>query len=178
MSEKAKPQQIFYNTWGSQAEEHESYFSDIEDIAAFIAWGLEAQQSGWSITPHQMSTIAVSQHKEKFGTVRVYCTLASTEKVKREWRKTIKSWKERLTGDDSPRPDRHEFTLQCLERDMIWYRLVYQQAVRLWPQYEKAITCAASESHLLKTPRELEEAVRRGELRKIEADRYRRVIGG
>ena len=170
--------QVFYNTWGSEAEEHKSYFSDIEDISAFIAWGLEAQQSGWSVTPTQMSTIAVSQHKEKFGTVRVYCTLAASEKVKREWRKTLRSWKERSPGDDSPRPSREEFTRECLERDMVWYRTVYMQAVRLWPQYEKAITCAASESHLLGTLRDLEEATRRGELRKIEADKYRRAIGG
>jgi hypothetical protein len=169
--------QIFYNTWGSQPEEHESYFSDIEDISAFIAWGLEAQQSGWSITPQQMSTIAVSQHKEKFGTVRVYCTLAASEKVNRVWRKELRSWRERLPGDDSPRPCKKMFKQQCLERDMTWYRIVYMQAIRLWPHYEKAITCAASEHHLLETPRELEDAVRRGELSKIEADKYRRVLG-
>ena len=166
--------QIFYSRWGTETKEHASYFDDIDRIAEWIAWGLEAQQTGFSLKTYQYSTISVQQHKEKFGTVRVYCTLADTQKVQRAWQRNLRQWRKKADG--SPRPSREEFRHRCLTSDMRWYRSVYAKAIASWPHYEEAIRNSAENDILLMNEEELDKAILSRRLTKVEADGYRSII--
>ena len=103
-------EQIYFQTRGSEPEEHKDYFETISDIADWIGFALIGTRYGIDGKPINASTIHVLQIKEKFGTPRVYCTLASI----------------------------HEDEEAAL-KDAKHYRFVYETAVRLFPQYEKAI---------------------------------------
>ncbi len=167
-------EQIFYNMWGKEKPEHASYFSDIEAIAEWIAWGLEAQQTGYGLTAYQYSTISVYQHKEKFGTVRVYCNLAESGKVKRAWERVLRQWRKKADG--SPRPSREEFKRNCVLSDMRWYRTVYAKAIASWPHYEDAIKISADMDILLMSEEDLDKAVLARRLSKSDSDTYRSII--
>lgn len=166
-------EQVRYHAWGSN-KDHPNYFSDIEAIAQWIAWALEAQQTGWGKHPHQMSTIAVQQHKEKYGSVRVYCTLTAPEKVDREWRARLREW--RIAGSQGERPSKTHFVRECEIRDMRWYRSVYRSAVALWPHYMSAIVDDADYVHLIGTFEEALQAHLEGRITKREWDKYRLAI--
>jgi len=166
--------QVIYNMWGSETKEHASYFDDISRIAEWIAWGLEAQQTGFSLAAYQYSTIAVHQSKEKYGTVRVYCTLADSGKVRRAWAAELRKWRKRADG--SPRPSRQEFVQKCAQSDMRWYREVYMKAIASWPHYETAIKRCADMDVLLMHEDELDKAVLQRRMTKAESDAYRAII--
>ena len=176
MPDKPQVEQIFYSHWGKQKPEHKNYFSDIEAIAEWIAWGLEAQQSGWSDKPNQMSTIAVTQHKEKYGTVRVYCTLAASSKIKPLWRAELRLWSKMDPATRGPRPDKKDFDRRCLISDLRWFRSVYKKALYCWPQYETAIRSSAEWSIVLGTSADVNSAVRQRLLTKRESDTYLHVV--
>ena len=168
--------QVFYSRWGTETSSHPGYFDDIDRIAQWIAWGLEAQMTGFSLSTYQMSTIAVHQHKEKFGTVRVYCTLASRSKVDRQWRAHLASWRKKGEGEGVPRPSKKKFAEDCLSRDMRWYRSVYKSAIASWPHYEAAIRKCADSDLLLMDEADLERAVLSGQITKVQSDAYFAII--
>ena len=171
-------EQIFYGMWGQEKEEHSRYFEDISDIAEWIAWGLEAQCSGWRDSPTQMSTIAVNQHKEKYGTVRVYCSLSAHNKVQKLWaaeRRAIRSRNKR-DGTDFPLPEKGEFLKKRDREDAKWYRYVYRKAVACWPHYERAITAAAEYPHLLMSEEQVYEQVVKRAISKLEGERLLSII--
>jgi len=178
MADKRPVEQIFYSHWGKQKPEHASYFSDIEAIAEWIAWGLEAQQTGWSVKPNQMSTIAVTQHKEKYGTVRVYCSLAAESKVAPLWRAELRRWNKMDAETRGPKPSKQTFARQCLIADLGWFRCVYKKALYCWPQYEAAIKSSAEWSIVLGTSADVNNAVRKRMITKREADTYLHVVPG
>lgn len=161
----ARVQQVRYRTWGTEPP-GSSYFEDIDLIAQWIGWGLEAQSTGWRVTPHQMSTIAVQQSKEKWGEVRVYCSLAASNRVTAAWRRHLADWRKESgkEGDLSPRPKRADFEQECLRRDREWYRQVYSSAVRSWPHYREAILTSADYRQLLLEPDEAQEWIDLGHI--------------
>jgi len=98
--------QIYYNMWGSQSEEHKDYFQTIGTIANWIGYALigpRYRPYTTEITP--LSSITVLQTKEKFGSPRVYVS----------------------------------FSKEAHLQDARHYRHVYKTAIKLFPQYEKAI---------------------------------------
>ena len=165
--------QIRYHQWGTN-KDHPNYFSDVETIAQWIAWALEAQQTGWGKNPHQMSTIAVQQHKEKYGSARVYCMLRAPEKVDREWRARLRQW--RAEGSQGQRPRKESFERECEIRDMRWYRQVYRSAVSLWPHYMSAIMDDADYPLLVGSIEEAVQALHNGVITKREWDKYRSAM--
>jgi hypothetical protein len=122
----------------------------------------------------QLTTIAVHQHKEKMGSVRVYCTFAHPMKVDREWRERLKTW--RSGGSKSPKPRKDVFCRSCEIQDMRWYRGVYRDAVEMWPQYQRAILDDADFPYLLETLEDAEAAHLRGCITKRDWDAYRTVM--
>ena len=99
-------EQIYYNMWGSETDEHRDYFYTIGTIANWIGYALIGPRHTpytTEITP--LSNIAVLQTKEKFGSPRVYVSFSK---------------------DTHLQDARH-------------YRQVYKTAIKLFPQYEKAI---------------------------------------
>ena len=74
--------QINYNTWGEGTNQ---YWRDMNNIAAYIATRLVAERPRCNGRTPRVSTITVEQHKEKFGKVVVYCTLADINEVSEKW---------------------------------------------------------------------------------------------
>lgn len=98
--------QIYYNMWGSQSEEHKDYFQTIGTIANWIGYALIGpRHRPYTTEIMTLSGICVLQTKEKFGSPRVYVSFGK------------------------------ETHLQ----DARHYRHVYKTAIKLFPQYEKAI---------------------------------------
>jgi len=166
-------QQVRYYGWGSN-KDHPTYFEDIGRIAEWIAWALEAQETGFNRVPQQMSTIAVEQCKEKFGAVRVYCSLASEAKVQTAWRLHLKE--RRIAGSMSPKPNKLEFVRLREIEDMRWYRKIYRGAVSLWPHYMSAIIDDADFPYLVGTVADAEAAHVKGSISKRDWDKYRIVM--
>lgn len=77
-----------------------------------------------------MSTIFVSQHKNKFDQVVVYCTLASKNLVSEAFAE------DGYDGDPTP-----DFQGKCMQRDAEIYRSAYRKILFLAPQY-RAMTLA------------------------------------
>lgn len=99
-------EQIYYNMWGSESEEHKDYFQIISMIADWIGYALIGpRHSPYTTEIVPLSNIAVLQTKEKFGSPRVYVT----------------------------------FGKETFLEDAKHYRSVYKQAIKLFPEYEKAI---------------------------------------
>jgi hypothetical protein len=70
-------EQIYYNYWGTQSEEHKDYFFIIGDIARWIGYALIGPvQRPYHSEICYRSNIVVNQTKEKFGTPRVYVTFS------------------------------------------------------------------------------------------------------
>ena len=98
--------QIYYNMWGSQSDEHKDYFQTIGTIANWIGYALIGpRHRPYTTEIMTLSGICVLQTKEKFGSPRVYVSFGK------------------------------ETHLQ----DARHYRHVYKTAIKLFPQYEKAI---------------------------------------
>lgn len=104
-----------------------NYMRDIENIAHIIGKMLVEHCDADGRT--RMSTIIVDCVKEKLGTVRVYCNLAS----------------ESLLPENSTC---HDKFLHLLD-DARHYRDSYKTAIWLWPYYDIAIRTGASYPMLL-----------------------------
>jgi len=66
-------EQIYYNYWGTQSEEHNDYFYTIGTIAQWIGYALIGPaHRPYTTDIVTRSNISVLQTKEKFGTPRVY----------------------------------------------------------------------------------------------------------
>ena len=69
--------QIYYNMWGSQSEEHKDYFRTIGTIANWIGYALIGpRHRPYTTEIMPLSNIAVLQTKEKFGSPRVYVSFS------------------------------------------------------------------------------------------------------
>lgn len=176
-------EQIYYNRWHDElAPGHEDYWWTVGTIAEWIAYALEGSIHGSLPGPQRMSAIAVSQYKEKFGRIRVYCTLANKAIVETFYNnecaqidannKRYFAWRNGEIAPESreyPRPwtiktyeeryplvvpDWDEFYAEQVRKDIKWYRYVYLSAVRLWPQYKNVIVSAADFSEYLFQTRE------------------------
>lgn len=174
--------QIYYGNWHDElAPGHENYWWMVGTIASWIGYALEGSIHGAMREPQFLSTIAVHQTKEKFGEVRCYCHFSDPDGVQKKYDEKVQSllsrneeyhrWK---NGEHTPEnrwvvdsyesgrypleiPSREEFGQECHLKDAKWYRQVYLDAVKLWPQYEKVIVGAADYWELLfKTEAELE----------------------
>lgn len=110
-------EQISYSYWGDP-NAPKDYFSQVDRIAYVIGLMLS-----------DMSTIWVSQTKEKFGQPRVYVDIAAYEKVHDKW----KSLGNKGKPDD-------EFFQACRASDMKHYNYCYRVAYELFPQYRKIIS--------------------------------------
>ena len=99
-------EQIYYNMWGTEIDEHKDYFYTIGTIANWIGYALIGpRHRPYTTEIMPVSNIAILQTKEKFGSPRVYVS---------------------FTEDTHLQDARH-------------YRHVYKTAIKLFPQYEKAI---------------------------------------
>ena len=99
-------EQIYYNIWGSESEEHKDYFQTIGTIASWIGYALIGpRHRPYTTEIVPLSNISVLQTKEKFGSPRVYVS----------------------------------FSEETFLEDARHYRSVYKQAIKLFPEYEKAI---------------------------------------
>ncbi len=181
MVKKYKVKQIYYSNWSQELEKgHENYWEMINTIAHWIGNSLEATRRTTGSKPMWESTIGVSQTKEKFGQVRVYCYFAIDSAVNKEYKRLKKSikqqnedyyrwkntgqcdfWKKKDYNSGKypiKTPDLSEFTKECYFKDLKYYRKVYFDAFKLWPQYEKAIRSGADLSeYLFETEEELDQ---------------------
>ena len=99
-------EQIYYNLWGSESEEHKDYFYTIGTIARWIGYALIGpRHRPYTTEIMPLSNISVLQTKEKFGSPRVYVS----------------------------------FSEETFLEDARHYRSVYKEAIKLFPEYEKAI---------------------------------------
>jgi len=117
--------QIYYNMWGSQSEEHKDYFQTIGTIANWIGYALIGpRHRPYTTEIMTLSGICVLQTKEKFGSPRVYVSFGKETRL----------------------------------QDARHYRHVYKTAIKLFPQYEKAIRDGMDYStYLFDTERQLTE---------------------
>ena len=157
-----KFKQIYYSNWSDQLEDqHVDYWWSIASIAEWIGNALESSRRRSSVPTSWLSTIGVSQTKEKFGEVRVYCHLALPSAVEEKYNQEVEKIKKQnieyhnwvvtkkcplymekryKTGPYPLKiPDLYEFTQECYLNDLKYYRRIYIDAFRLWPQYEAAI---------------------------------------
>ena len=171
MSDKVK--QIYYSNWNQKLEEgHDDYWWKIDTISSWIGNSLEAKRSGFSSMPYFFSTIAVLQTKEKFGQCRVYVSFASEELVSLKYKEVIKDisskndfyikWKNNEIPEDSPFrdvpdnivkiynekyplsiPSYSDYKELCRVEDIKYYRNVYMESIKLWPEYRNAIIFGA-----------------------------------
>ena len=79
-----------------------------------------------------LSTIAISQTKEKFGEARVYVDIANFERVEDLWR----------AHGQSGEPTGDFINLRRIS-DMKHYHYIYRMITQLFPQYKKAIVSGA-----------------------------------
>ena len=71
-------EQIYYNMWGSESEEHKDYFYKIGTIASWIGYALIGPRHiPYSTEIQPLSNICVLQTKEKFGSPRVYVSFSA-----------------------------------------------------------------------------------------------------
>jgi len=179
MPRKFKVDQTYYSNWNSDlVPGHEDYFEKISFIAEWIGYALEASLSGWNVNWNHFATITVQQAKEKYGDARVYASFAAHELVEKLWEEELKVIREDNTlyhrwiageldeknhKEITPHvlssfsyrtypidePTLEEFASICIKSDADHYRLTYQQAFMLWPEYENAIWAGADYPDLL-----------------------------
>jgi len=66
-------EQIYYSMWGTEKEEHESYFNDMHKIAEWIGYSLIGPRTNaFTGKLDTLTGITILQTKEKFGSPRVY----------------------------------------------------------------------------------------------------------
>lgn len=117
----------------------------VESIAAFIGARLNyvvPECNSRACGGRPVSTIKVSQHKEKFFFVRVYCTLADDELVSQKWLDE----REREADGESPTK---QFRDECLCHDARHYRKCHVDMVRLVPSMKDRIVSGADYRELL-----------------------------
>lgn len=70
-------EQIYYNMWGTESDEHKDYFYTIGTIANWIGYALIGpRHRPYTTEIMPLSNIAVLQTKEKFGSPRVYVSFS------------------------------------------------------------------------------------------------------
>ena len=133
--EYKKIKQIRYSDWGQILEpEHKNYWADIQSIASLIALHLEFYQTSFiriktdnketRYITDKRTTIVVSQYKEKFGEIRVYCHLADPNLIN-----------EKYNSNKFNRMSLEDFRELCYVQDIIHYRNTYFIFRDLMPQY-------------------------------------------
>jgi len=176
-----KIKQIYYSNYSQELKKgHENYWWIISNIAEWIGNTLESSRQRAGMQTVWNSTIGVAQAKEKFGEVRVYCYLALPSAVEREYQQEVEKIKKRnleyhnwVITKKCPSykekeyksgaypikiPELCEFTQECYLRDLKYYRQVYLDAFKLWPQYEAAIRGGADMiEYLFESEEEIEE---------------------
>lgn len=85
-----------------------------------------------------MSTIVVSQHKNKFDQVVVYCTLAESNEVAEAW-----------AEDGNDGEPTQEYRGKCMMHDAQVYRGAYRKMLFLVPQYKKMTLARPDYGYLL-----------------------------
>jgi len=131
-------------------------------IAAFIGARLQHPVPRCNSTNPRVSTIAVHQHKSKFGQVRVYCDLADTEQVRQAWAESSE-WTD---ADEVP----IDFRDRCLVNDADHYRMTYLEMASLVPQYKNQIFSGSDFPELLFDKDELDKWLT--ELDELSTQRY------
>lgn len=125
-----------------------SYFNDVQNIAEFIGDSLSFRD----YRGYNVSTIRVSQAKEKFGRVRVYCSFADPMLVARKWE--AYNYSKMLSDVTS------EFMESCLFHDADRYRRVHKRIANLLPHYYDVIhACADFPGLLCESKEELDELI-------------------
>ena len=97
-------------------------------MAMFIASALQHPNPPCNGRGRRVSTIFVSQHKNKFDATVVYCTLAETNAVSEAWAES---------GHDGDPSD--EFVGKCMLDDAQLYRSAYRKMMFLAPQYKQML---------------------------------------
>ena len=183
-NKKKIKQKIYYNARDELAPGDEDYWWMVSTIASWIGSALTGQSNG-----NRHSTIWVSQVKEKFGAICVYCHFVDQSLVVEKYkeRQTIinsaneryQKWlAEKPVSKSGARAGKHryledlfnsdvypkvipplgEFEKERELEDAVFYRGVYLDAIRMWPEYESVILGRADFSYLLiKTEKELDE---------------------
>lgn len=131
-----KIKQISYSNWANGPKQ---YWKDVGTLAFLIASGLTHTYSDG----RKVSTIRVSQYKEKFGQVRVYCNLADPQLIQEKY--------QLASTENIPEP----ISKACLLDDARHYRQVYSDIISLTPQYKSIIIGGADYSELLMSSKEL-----------------------
>jgi len=108
-------------------------------LAAYIAARMQHPRPRSNGHNARVSTIRVDQHKEKFGAMRIYCTLAHEDEV-------LAKWHEKNNAGD---PDA-KFIADCFLADARWYRACYMDMVNIVPNMYEKICGQADYSELLK----------------------------
>lgn len=141
--------QVEYNDWGADlAPGHEDYWAHMSYIAHMLSSLLENWQTVVTPDPNnsekmiyepkKYNTIIVSDYKEKFGQVRVYCYFADPLLVEQHY---IEQSVTKMTLE--------EYRESCLKQDMLHYRNVYFIMKQCFPHYWNAISKASDYSELL-----------------------------
>lgn len=133
MEQKPEQKRLYFT---DPSNRNDPYWRRVSAAAAFIAARLTYEFPRCNGTG-RASTIRVDQHKEKFGCVRVYCTLA--------WSHLVKEHNDRLQ-ESGNRPETIE---ERILKDARHYRLAYLDAVALAPDLETSITIDADYPELL-----------------------------
>jgi len=107
-------------------------------IAAYIAARMQHPNPRCNGRNPRISTIHISQHKEKFGMMRIYCTLADKDLV-------LEKWQENGHAGD---PD-VAFMQACFLHDAKHYRKCHLDMVNIVPSHRNAICSQADYSELL-----------------------------
>lgn len=168
-------EQVYYSNWGQTLEEgHKNYWEDIGDIAQMIGNDLISPYQMNYYIPEgedylkQMSSIAVLQTKEKFGEVRVYCSIgcesiiskkyakhvSEVTKKNNQWAEFLRSqikppgysswWEKTMRAEYPISPkDFDVFSEEEVFSDIQHYRNTYMKYVRLFPHYKRSIISAA-----------------------------------
>lgn len=96
-----------------------------ENVAELLAFKLECYSTDYQGNVSKEGTIRVVQHKQKFGSIRVYCSLADILLVKQSIDVSNRAF--------STPEDIHRYRLNCLILDAKHYRDSYLQFKELFP---------------------------------------------
>lgn len=132
--------QVHFRSWSTGPK---GYWRDVNSMARFVASALQHPMprcNGLGRT----STIHVDQYKEKFGDVRIYCTLADEFHVRNAWLE-----EHAVPGVVMEGEPPEEFVKKCFLRDARHYRSCYMDMVELVPHLRDALCVAADYTELL-----------------------------
>ena len=177
MKRNYKVPQIRYTNWSDKLKPgHEDYWEKCDTIARWIGYALEGALTTTSLGCIS-STIGIAETKEKYGSIRVYCYLATHHKVEKIWKTQLSEIRKQndmyekwingeldqdnhrditpyMVGAKSkefplPEPDLDSLIEECIIEDTHCYRLVYMEAIKLFPEYEDAIRSGADHPEFL-----------------------------